>query len=61
MLKEIRKLDFKCNECNSPAIFELTRTNEDLPDGYMKDGTRMETYCKKHLPAEAKGMWEDAL
>lgn len=60
MITAIRKIDFDCKECSRPAAFEITRTNDDLPDGYWKEGTRAECYCRSCLPIDAYTMWRNA-
>lgn len=56
MITQIRKVDFKCN-CGKQAVLQVTRTNEDLPDSYVKSGTRNEVYCSTCVPADVKKMW----
>ena len=58
MIISIRRLDFQCSACELPAVFQVERTNDDLPDGYFKEGTRTEAYCNSHLPSHTRGIWE---
>ncbi len=42
----------KCKTCGERAAFSVEYTNDDLPKGYIRDGTRLEAYCLHHLPEE---------
>jgi len=59
MITSIERLNFFCTECGQQAAFKVIRTNDDLPEPYFRHGTRMETYCRKHMPADAMQMWEE--
>jgi len=61
MITEVSKLDFKCKKCNKRADFSVTRTNDDLPEGYCKSGKREEYFCRKHLPKDVKEYWNSEI
>lgn len=57
MIVRVQSLKGECKVCGARADFRITRTNEDLPDGYMKEGHRAEYYCTVHMPHEARDFW----
>lgn len=65
MITSVQKLTAQCKVCNARADWSITKTNDDLPDGYFKHGQRREDYCEEHLPGEARRMiqaaWDHAM
>lgn len=66
MIVEIRYLKATCKHegCSARADFSVTRTNDELegrlsPGGYpyVTAGTRIERYCRRHLPQDARASW----
>jgi len=57
MITEMRSLQGICKVCGKRADYEITLTNDDLPEGYMRSGARVEYYCLNDLPQYAKDAW----
>lgn len=60
MIKCVRRLNYKC-DCGKRADFSVEYTNDDLPKGYVRQGTRILEYCTNCLPKEAECMWVSEL
>ncbi len=56
-----RDLRNKCKMCDKCADFDVEYSNEDLPEGYLRDGTRIVGYCLDHLPQEVSRSKESML
>lgn len=56
-----RDLRAKCKACGERAAFTVVYTNDDLLEGYIRDGTREEGFCLKHLPKEVEESRRDIL
>ena len=41
-----------CTVCGERADFSVEYSNDDLPKGYLRSGTRIKGYCLHHLPKE---------
>ena len=52
MMTGWRDLRDTCSVCGKRADFAVVRTNDDLPAGYIRSGTRETGYCLAHLPEE---------
>jgi hypothetical protein len=59
MIKSVTSLKGICKICKKRADFRIEKTCDDLPEGYVRYGTRMEEFCKKHLPLEVVGLWKE--
>ena len=57
MITQIQSLQGKCSICGIRADFQITKTNDDLPKGYCRDGVRAVYYCKACMPQECKDAW----
>jgi len=54
----VQRLNFSCEDCPSPAIFAVTRSNHKPPEGYMAGGLINSHYCRQHMPKDALALWE---
>lgn len=61
MITSFHNLQGNCKVCGIRADWMIEKTNDDLPDGYFKEGTRGEYYCEAHLPDEAKCLIDSAI
>ena len=61
MIISVHKLKDFCCICGKRADFEVRLSNEDLPENFVRAGERAEPYCLKHLPQEAKDLWNYAI